>query len=841
MPNLVGTSLNQVPTNSMLGGLAYQDPDHASIKDLDLKNLSQINSEIADTAVDVFVYDTRKDSDGGAWRKRTQNTSWYNETLGTATRGTRKEFPAVAVIVATVDDVIIYDGDDPDLPMWMVFKSGDSGSAWETYYLGRSSVYNGSSGPQIRAIAMLNGRLAVGKNWSGTGNYAEAYTEIGFIGDRALRKDSSSSEKMNNSIVSRNGSAGGYSKTAEGVLKNPDINAIAMTVRSNAPIDGATGLNVPTIAVATVGGICVVQDDRTVIDFSDNLSSTREFRTVAITGTDVVGFNWNNGTVQRFFDAIGATSDNDVELKYNYTASGGGGSTENVSAILRNTTTSSALVEKGKIFKELNVGTADGLTRIIDGVDRTYTPNSSFGVFDSTVAYITSDYNTGYMIGDIKGAFLSNTDATNITGGNLISNGDAWSGASSGATSSTPPTGWTGANGAKFKINSGGDGAYINLVNAGSAQGGPNSYMYQAITTVAGKKYKISVTQIHHATITVFFAAAETSGGSQLLYNSWTSSSGNTPRYEQGTFTATGATTFIRLGIVSGTNDYWVGWDDLVVTEVAEDRSVNAYGLHSFGTITKNPVATGAELVAYSGFNASNYLRHTIATNYGSAATITMGGWCKIAATHVDADYNYLCSVRNTSAAITAGVAIRKDQGDADSGKPYFFENTNNALQSTGPRVDDDQWHHIIGVLDGTSKKIYIDGKLINQSTVTAVNLSAVDVTNVGHYVATSGTASEYYNRGSLALIKFSASAASTEQIKKMYEDEKHLFQENAKATLYGSSDAVTALAYDDTTTTLHVGTSAGRSEFQGLRRINNTTTAVTTAISASNGLVTEQ
>ena len=123
MPNLVGIGLSQVPTNSMLGGLAYQDPEHASIKDLDLKNLSQINSEISDTATDIFVYDTRKDSDGGAWRKRTQHTSWYNETLGTATRGTRKEFPAVAVIVAEQNFIKIYDGDDPDLPMWMVFNT----------------------------------------------------------------------------------------------------------------------------------------------------------------------------------------------------------------------------------------------------------------------------------------------------------------------------------------------------------------------------------------------------------------------------------------------------------------------------------------------------------------------------------------------------------------------------------------------------------------------------------------------------------------------------------------------------------------------------------------------
>ena len=74
-----------------------------------------------------------------------------------------------------------------------------------------------------------------------------------------------------------------------------------------------------------------------------------------------------------------------------------------------------------------------------------------------------------------------------------------------------------------------------------------------------------------------------------------------------------------------------------------------------------------------------------------------------------------------------------------------------------------------------------------------------------------------------------------------MFNDESMLFQENAKATLYGSSDVVTALAYDEVTDRLHVGTSAGRSDFQGLRRINNTTTAVTTAISASDELIAEQ
>ena len=96
-------------------------------------------------------------------------------------------------------------------------------------------------------------------------------------------------------------------------------------------------------------------------------------------------------------------------------------------------------------------------------------------------------------------------------------------------------------------------------------------------------------------------------------------------------------------------------------------------------------------------------------------------------------------------------------------------------------------------------------------------------------------------DNGYISLIRSTSLAPSPQQIKKIFNDEKFLFEENAKCTLYGTSDAVTGLAFDNTNGVLHVGTSAGRSEFQGLNRINNTTTAVTTAISASDGFVAEQ
>ena len=69
----------------------------------------------------IFVYNTALDSDGGAWRKRCGHTSWYNEGVSQY-RGARKEFPSIAVITVISTKITIYDGDDPNLPMWMTFK-----------------------------------------------------------------------------------------------------------------------------------------------------------------------------------------------------------------------------------------------------------------------------------------------------------------------------------------------------------------------------------------------------------------------------------------------------------------------------------------------------------------------------------------------------------------------------------------------------------------------------------------------------------------------------------------------------------------------------------------------
>ena len=70
MPNIIGIGNSQAPTNAMLGGLAYQD----SVGEIDIDKIkTKIQTPLQ--GMDIFVYDTRKDSDGGAWRHRTQHTS----------------------------------------------------------------------------------------------------------------------------------------------------------------------------------------------------------------------------------------------------------------------------------------------------------------------------------------------------------------------------------------------------------------------------------------------------------------------------------------------------------------------------------------------------------------------------------------------------------------------------------------------------------------------------------------------------------------------------------------------------------------------------------------------
>jgi hypothetical protein len=134
--------------------------------------------------------------------------------------------------------------------------------------------------------------------------------------------------------------------------------------------------------------------------------------------------------------------------------------------------------------------------------------------------------------------------------------------------------------------------------------------------------------------------------------------------------------------------------------------------------------------------------------------------------------------------------------------------------------------------------KLYEDGRLVGSTSssrsVSNANAELTIGVNFDRSVSTGSDSKK------MALWRISATAPTADQIAKIYEDERKLFQPGAKCTLYGASDGVTALAHDPKTNLLHVGTSDGRSVFDGLVRIDHTETPVGTAISAVNGLIVE-
>jgi hypothetical protein len=244
-------------------------------------------------------------------------------------------------------------------------------------------------------------------------------------------------------------------------------------------------------------------------------------------------------------------------------------------------------------------------------------------------------------------------------------------------------------------------------------------------------------------------------------------------------------------------------------------------------------------LVAYSGFSTSNYLRQPrnadTEIGTGDAAFIV---WAKTTSSD-----NHEMLVSREGDGYDTAFNIRFQLG-----VPHFWATNDSfttAVGSTSTGLfdnvarNDGTWHCYAFVKQGTTYVGYADGKQIVRGTydLDMSDTSNDEVISIG--IRRFNGATQPFG-GSIALARFSHTAPSPEQIAKIYNDEKVLFQENAQATLYGTSDAVTALAYDDTTELFHVGTSAGRSVFQGLRRVDNTTTAVGAAISASNGLVAE-
>ena len=743
--------------------------------------LDAVAKDISDTAVDVFIYDTRKDSDGGAWRKRTQHTSWYSETLNTATRGARKEFPAVAVIVLETNKTVIYDGDDPDMPMWMTFNNPGAGSSQMIGELSNSCV------------TMLNGNLGVGSR-------PYDFYLVNFIEDKGYQYSNNSliSGTYKGDISTRNVTTMGWIFGTVPNIISRTINDVAMTVLPNAPINSATGLPVPTIALATSSGVSVIKDNGTVVDVmtsnSYGVAFTKNYELVHTV-------NDASSTFSNHIREIPLADTTTTATRRYFRAGNNTGSVPSINSTNSEGTAKILVTLPNNTLAVASNGTSKALN-ILQEV-----PNAPA---TGMIAYVASDYNTGWMNGDIKLATLSDTDDTNVTGPSVLTNYDLSSGDLTGFTLTSADSG---------------GGIYSNqnpiYVATNLAGIGNTGSVRQNVTVEAGKKYIVgyycATRSASNYRLGIYFSHV----GGSLTFDDSVGAGEDKLYYWTSDYTGTTLLQFRGRGGGYGT------FTNFIFDEVEEDRSVNDKGLQVFGTVTKTAVATGAELMGYSGFSSGNYLQQP----YNSDLDFGTGDF--------SATFWFNGSGAGNTNLWERGAATGQNFGILTVNGYIYLTGfgANIPIGSPHANAGDASWGHVVLLRKAGVWNAYLNGNDTAWAYTNAANLTNTSaVLHIGGNVALTSFA----NAKKLALMRFSPTVPSSEQIKKIYNDEKHLFQENAKATLYGSSDAVTALAYDDDTELLHVGTSAGRSVFQGLRRIDNTTDAVGAAISASNGMVAE-
>jgi len=749
----------------------------------DLAAIAQSKSE---TAVDIFVYDTSKDSDGGAWRNRTQGTSWYNETLNVSNvRGARKDFPAVAVIVISAFDLNIYDGDDPAMPLWKNIGLLQGAFAADGYSF------------ESRCVTARDGKIVVGlyqvlgqiEAQPGAYGGLIIFDYVADTSEKIRGKSSASNSGVKSGVNEVNWGGASAFQYSTKILTYGWVNDVAMTVLPNAPIDADTGLPVPTIAAATREGTSVIKDDGTVVDITGVIVGTVENEDL---NDAFVFFNKDNylflgdrgGDYNRSFNVSGfkempATDVDVTTANITYKSTNSSLTTPNAPYILG----------QAEDMVGSSVGGLDGLTNLSHNYD---TPSNSM------VNYITAEYNTGWMSGDIQLATLMDTDDANIIATELVTNGtfDA-------------DSDWEKTTG-------------VTIANGVAVIGGEstNCNIRQADVLTVGKTYSVSVDVTAVVGSTPILAFSDTASNQTLgtAHNAVYFGTVSTGTYT-GTFTA--EDTWAQL-IVKANNTVTI--DNVSVKEAVADRSHNSKALQVFGTVTKTAVATGAELVSFEGASGV-YLEQP----YNADLNFGYGDYCVMF---------WGKQIIGDLTAVFRGDANAGATGGA--GGMHIWLNGSKlktiidgaSQQIDTPKGNGSFAHYVVTRRNGTVY-FYQDGVLFHTYDATTRNVSRTEGTKVlSGYYPHNNTANK------LALLRISATAPTAEQIAKIYRDEKPLFQEGAKCTLYGTVPYAAALAYEEDKDLLHVGTASGRSVFKGLQRVSNTTDAITVALSAAADIV---
>ena len=809
-----------------------------------------------------FIYDTKTDSDGGAWRHRCQHTSWFNETAS-STRSSRKEFPEVALLVTNQYNFYIYDldnvkdGTQSELEVWMKFEGGD-----QDKFLWHSNTAN----LKVFDATAKNGYIAIAVGNTNSESYS-GYYWMNLVSEHAERMRSSTLYRTwNAGLAQRNvGTTVGWGEGSY-VLPTADLGSAALATtnctsvhmfahRGN-NIDPDTGTLVPSIAIGmgrpeqpntsgNPGGIYMIMGD-----------GRRYNKTMAGNYCPYEGLCFND-----YGDIVVARDNYDyvvIEEAARSLAGKQHPSAWGAKAFYRSNTSATypwPMIKRYQSNGEAFAPAGNLSTKGVCAVDNEViwwsnqtgiTKWWSAWLWSGTNqlgCYITSTFNTGWMYANCKGMHLcsTNTNTLGATGTQLAtnhtfaSNVTGWYGDSGASVTHSTDNGQDGQSGIARVTNGGGDNTFAikqNDVFTPEDRIGP--------TFIGGARYRVKF-DIKPTFASASYTLRVRAGGNATQ---WSITSGLTngawSSHDTGIITADG--TPLEIGSVGGHITAF-DIDNIVVTLMSDtDKTVNNRELYlngNTGTITRTPVETGAELVGWGNFASDRFLKTDYTEKYNFGAKMTVMFWYRDWANSTSLMHLGPGATRNSKTSFhfykDGGGDIRWTlSSDGNTEQIFEIELTENPVG----------WHHVCATLTSSGEVfLFHDGverpkTSDSNSSFTGTNIFSQATDQNGLNVGIGPVGGAF--GGKIALLKVNAENIYPGEVLKIYTDELKMFQPNAKITLDGTSSEIKSMTADKVRKTYLAGTSTHRSEFRGLVRINSVDTGVSTlnTLTASDGIV---
>jgi hypothetical protein len=472
-------------------------------------------------------------------------------------RGNTAKFPRLAAIVCEATSANIYDLTQPGRPMWKVLLP----AGVTTTTTGITGVAAGAGS----VVIVGNGTVIACQVWN-------------FVGDRINHKTGQWSQSSTYTPLKN-----GYLYTAStpsdggGSIISASINAVAMTVLPDAPVDPFTGLQVPTIAAYTASGVSLIQNNGTVVNSASSnayAGGTLSDKLLTALNTSSSGFAY-------------AATPGQLGTSFALTSFGGAGP--------------ASLGVYGQ--RQFTAGTRSDFTvrNANEAAIYRLRMNES-GPSSSLVSRIDAYSNTGWMVGDIRRCWLSSNVAESITATELVTD--------SGFDS---PGAWT-IVGTQLSVT----GSQLVLADGGA--GGQAAY--QLLNVAQGKTVRV--------TLDVAATAGSPAPQFEFCNDVNGASTGGATFFPVATglqtiyVTKTGAQSGFRLrfGAATGTS---MALNSVSVKEVIADRSYKNQPLTINGTLAKTLIGG---IAFYSGWSATNYAQEAYSADldFGTGAW-SVGAW----------------------------------------------------------------------------------------------------------------------------------------------------------------------------------------------------------------------